>query len=141
MKSFELQLYRDGVWKTDSIYDDRGLAELEARRLDESPRYGHVRVIEEVYDEKTNRTALRTIFRGSKFHELNEKKLEETRQAKAKLARAQYGKKKTPPIRNRKRQPKPKSDPNVVMILLYLSGIVLFGLGAMFTLQHFGGGL
>jgi hypothetical protein len=30
MKSFEIQRYRDGAWKTDSIYDDRELAEMEA---------------------------------------------------------------------------------------------------------------
>ncbi len=62
MKSFEIQLFRDGTWKTDSIYDDRGLAELEARRMETSPRYKKLRIIEEVYDEKSETTKIRTIY-------------------------------------------------------------------------------
>ena len=79
MKSFEIQLYRGGTWKTDSIYDDRALAEMEARRMEESPRYGNLRIIEEIFDEKTETTKLRTIYRDKGFQDKIAQKAENLR--------------------------------------------------------------
>ena len=47
-----------------SVYDDLNLAIDEAKRVDEGSRYAGVRVIEENYDEATNQTTSRTLFRG-----------------------------------------------------------------------------
>ncbi len=79
MKSFEIQLYRGGTWKTDSIYDDRALAEMEARRMEDSPRYGNLRIIEEIFDEKSDTTKLRTIYRDKGFQDRIAKKAETLR--------------------------------------------------------------
>ena len=64
MRSFEIQIYKDRKWKMNSVYDDLNLAIDEAKRVDEGSRYAGVRVIEENYDEATNQTTSRTLFRG-----------------------------------------------------------------------------
>ena len=66
MKAYEIHTFKDGVWKIDSVFDDRDLAVHEATKIDEGSRYAAVRVIEENYDEVSNLTTTRTIFRGSR---------------------------------------------------------------------------
>ena len=64
MIAFEIQVFKDGVWKVDSIFDDRELALFEAKRIDEGTRYPGVQVVEEKYDETSDLTTTRTLFRG-----------------------------------------------------------------------------
>ena len=64
MRAFEIHTIRDGQWKVDSVFDDRELAMHEARKVDDNGRYAGVRVIEENYDESSDLTTTRTIFRG-----------------------------------------------------------------------------
>jgi len=64
MKAFELHTYSDGNWKIDSVFDNRELALYEARRVDDGILYSSVRVIEEDYDDSSDLTTTRTIFRG-----------------------------------------------------------------------------
>ena len=75
MKAFEIHTFRDGRWKIDSIFDDRELALYEAQRMDGSGRYSGVRVVEEAFDENDKKTSARTIFRGTKAAQSNEKDL------------------------------------------------------------------
>lgn len=82
MKSFEVQVQRAGHWKTDSTYDDRELAELRARQVDTGKRGEPVRVVEEVFVEKTQKYALRTIYRPNKYHESGQIKVDESRQTR-----------------------------------------------------------
>ena len=131
MKSFEIQLHRGGTWKTDSIYDDRGLAEMEARRLEESPRYGNLRIIEEIYDEKTEKTKLRTIYRDKGFQEKIAKKAET---ARAKDHNILNHSKREREYKT-KRQSKQKPATNVPKIVINLTLIGLLGLGGMVALQ------
>lgn len=62
MSSFELQTYKAGKWEIDSYYDDRDLALSEAERVDATGRHSGVRVVEENYDETTNRSSYHVIF-------------------------------------------------------------------------------
>lgn len=55
LKVFELHTYRNGSWKIDSVFDDRDLALMEADRVDRSNRYSAVRVVEETFDEDTEK--------------------------------------------------------------------------------------
>ena len=64
MRAYEIHTYRDGVWKVDSVFDDKDLAIFEARRVEEGSRYAGVKVIEEYYDEASDLTTTRTLFRG-----------------------------------------------------------------------------
>lgn len=62
MSSFELQTYKAGKWEIDSYYDDRELALSEAERLDIGGRHNGVRVVEENYDETSNRSSYHVVF-------------------------------------------------------------------------------
>jgi len=62
MSSFELQTFKAGKWEIDSYYDDRELALSEAERLDIGGRHNGVRVVEENYDETTNRSSYHVVF-------------------------------------------------------------------------------
>ena len=64
MRAFEIQTFKDGEWKVDSIFDDRELALYEAKKISGSTRYAGVKVIQEDWDEATNQTTTRTLFRG-----------------------------------------------------------------------------
>jgi hypothetical protein len=74
-----VQTYRNSKWSVDSVFDDHPLAVFEARRMDESGRFGGVRVVEEIWDPNTNRTSTRTVFRDSKYHKVNQEILERSR--------------------------------------------------------------
>jgi hypothetical protein len=66
MRAFEIHTFTGGKWKIDSVFDDRELAVFEAQRIDESSRYAGVRVVEENFDEDTQKTTAKTIFRGGR---------------------------------------------------------------------------
>ena len=64
MIAYELHTLRNGQWKMDSVFDDRGLALSQATQADDSKRYAGIRLIEENYDENTEKATTRVIFRG-----------------------------------------------------------------------------
>ena len=66
MKAYEIQTYQNGRWKIDAVFDDRSLAMFEAKRMDEGNRFSGVRVVEENFDEASQKTLSRTIFRGGR---------------------------------------------------------------------------
>ena len=132
MKSFEIQLYRSGTWKTDSIYDDRALAEMEARRMEGSTRYGSLRIIEEIFDEKTDTTKLRTIYRDKGFQEKIAQKAETLRNKDKSV----LNHKKRDGKYNTQQQAQKKSTTNVTKIVLNLLLIALVGGAGMFALQY-----
>ena len=132
MKSFEIQLYRSGTWKTDSMYDDRALAEMEARRMEGSTRYGSLRIIEEIFDEKTDTTKLRTIYRDKGFQEKIAQKAETLRNKDKSV----LNHKKRDGKYNTQQQAQKKSTTNVTKIVLNLLLIALVGGAGMFALQY-----
>ncbi len=71
LKVFEIHTYRNGAWKIDSVFDDRDLALIEAERIERGNRYSAVRVVEETFDDATERGGTRTIFRSSKAERIN----------------------------------------------------------------------
>ena len=71
LKVFEIHTYRNGAWKIDSVFDDRDLAMMEAERMDRGNRYSAVRVVEETFDDETEKGNTRTIFRSSKAERIN----------------------------------------------------------------------
>ena len=66
MRAFEIHTFRGGKWKIYSVFDDKELALFEARRMDESSRYSGVRVIEENFNESSQETVTRTLFKGER---------------------------------------------------------------------------
>ncbi len=121
LKDFEIHTYRNGSWKIDSVFDDRDLALMEADRIDRSNRYSAVRVVEETFDEETERGGTRTIFRSTKSERINA----------ANQARQQQGLKVAappPPIKPKKKKPTISRQliiGTVVLAVILIGGMVL----------------
>ncbi len=69
--AFEIHTLRDGEWKIDSIFDDRELALQAGHSIEESNRFSAVRVVEETYEEATQKVTTRTIYRGTAIDRAN----------------------------------------------------------------------
>jgi ferric-dicitrate binding protein FerR (iron transport regulator) len=136
IKAFEIHTYQGGKWKIDSVFDDRDLAMFEAQRMDGSGRFSAVRVVEEIFSEKTQETKTRTIFRGSKIDGANNAELEKSRNARQNPAQprkkrpADAAPRKRPPAR-RPAQKRGSSSLRLVAITLMIvivAGAALVGL-------------
>ena len=132
MKSFELQLFRDGSWKTDSTYADRAVAEMEARRMEESARHISYRVVEETYDERTNTNKDRTVYRDKRFQEVATQITESGLQRMEAQVKHQSNDGKF----KGRRAPK-KNTTKLYKIVLNLGIIGLAGIAGMWMLQYF----
>lgn len=134
MKAFEIHTYQDGKWRIDSVFDDRELALFEARRVDAGSRYSGVRVIEENYDESSDLTTTRTIFRGGTLdrQERARKNAQEAAERK-KVRRSAGSRERSSGKQARKRQQKTS---HFVVPVLILGALVLVGLAALFGLQE-----
>lgn len=133
MKAFEIHTFKDGQWKIDSVFDDRELALHEARKVDESGRYSSLRVIEENYDEVSDLTTTRTIFRGGKAKQIAKARRNVPSRPSAK-PRGGAGKE---PIRKNRGADKQKSKSNLVVPILLLIIIVMAGAAGLFAMQYF----
>ena len=130
MVVYELHTFRDGAWKIDSIFDDRDLAVLEAQRVERANRYTGVRVVEETFDQATDRTITRTIYRSSKIDKPNAEALQRRSEAIQRPARPR-------PPRPAAAPAKPSVIPSRVLVLATLTaGAILFcSLGAIYALN------
>jgi hypothetical protein len=82
--SYEVQLYMNGKWRIDSLFDDQHLAETEAARaMDSTFRPQAVRVVLQLLDEKTQLISERTVFRRSRVEEQNAREMAEAPQRPA----------------------------------------------------------
>lgn len=137
--SFEIHTFVGGEWKIDSIFDSRDLALSEARRIDEGTRYSAVRVIEESFDEATQRVNSRTIFRGTKVDEENAGALERKKQVRSEV-QARDAKKKTQKKQAARVQADKKKKKNrqnaVFMVFVKATGIVVFGTGVIIGIRY-----
>ena len=133
LRAYEIHTFIGGRWKIDSVFDDKELALFEATRMDEAGRHAGVRVIEEEYDENTQKTKIRTIYRGSKITEANSAALERTKQARQQVAqqKVQFAQEKAiKKVEAVRAQQKRKSNPYrliglfTVIALIGIAGII-----------------
>ncbi len=137
MVAYEIHAYREGRWKIDSVFDDRELALFEAKRMDQGGRFSGVRVIEEVYDEITKKTSIRTIFRGSKVTESNKVSITQRHQTVREAKEARIRREKDERLRSQtqiKNEMRRKSNPYRLVTIMALLGLLL--IGAMIGLQY-----
>lgn len=59
--AYEVQIYEGGDWQISSMFNERELALLEARRIEEGLRCRETRVVEETHDEESGRTRSKVI--------------------------------------------------------------------------------
>jgi hypothetical protein len=134
LKSFEVQTFRHGKWSVDSVFDDHQLAVFEARRMDESGRFGGVRVVEETWDPNTNNTKTRTVFRDQAYHKVNQeildrnraKRQQKTESVKRKVDRTEGYK--TTRVETQRARIRKKSNP--VRLIAITIGIALLAMAA-----------
>ncbi len=141
MRAYEIHTFRNGRWKIDSVFDDKELALFEAHRMDGSGRFSGVRVVEEAFDENDNKTSARTIFRGSKATQANQKGANATSRSQsrqdAEIERRRKAARDAERRRIQQRKAKKKRDEtNPYRLATILLLLALFGLGALYTLEH-----
>lgn len=64
--SYEVYAYKGGKWVIDSVYDDKRQALHEGRTLLESRHLSGVKIIQEDYDNETDKTSAMVIFNETK---------------------------------------------------------------------------
>lgn len=134
MRSFELQSFQSGKWMLDSVYDDRTFALEEAKRADLAGRYSGVRLIEENYDDATNQTTTRTLFRGGAAK--GQKALNPVSNNKSKSpSTASRGATGREPTRRGGRKEN-SQKPGFLVPVLVLLAILIGALAAFFGLQY-----
>lgn len=130
MVVFEIHTFREGVWKIDSVFDDKELAITEAQRMERSGRYSAVRVVEESFDEVTEKGNTRTVYRSTKVDRVNSESAER-RKAPPNIA---------PPPR---KAPPKKAQASLTQLMivatLTLGAIVIAGMGIMYALHSLAG--
>ncbi|MBT5051173.1 MAG: hypothetical protein HOM58_21935 [Rhodospirillaceae bacterium] len=135
MKAFEIHTFKDGQWKIDSVFDDRELALHEARKVEEGGRYARLRVIEENYDEVSDLTTTRTIYRGGSANQ-NDKKRRATAPRKTGTSRP-HGGVGEEAVRKSRTDRSQSQKTNVLVPVLVLLILILAGVAAMFAMQYF----
>jgi len=132
MISYEIHTFQEGGWKTDSVFDSRELALHEAKKMVEGGRHSSLQVFEEVYDEETNKTTARRIFKGGRVTENSSKKAP----AKGDKGSASGGAAKDR-AGNARRAAHPEKRTSLVLPVTVLSLIVAVGLAALIGLRYF----
>lgn len=135
MRAYEIHTIRDGIWRVDSVFDDRELAIFEAKRVEEGSRYAGVKVVEEIYDEVSNLTTTRTLFRGGAAKA--RKRLPDEAKPKAKGGGPRGGGGREPMRKGRGRHKKQQSN-SLVLVLITL--VILFaGVAGLLGLNYLSG--
>jgi len=136
--AFELQTYQGGLWKIDSMFDDRQLALMEAQRLGKTDRYSAVRVVEENYNQETQSTTTKIIYRTSRLQAENETAIERKKVVNEQVRAEGTAIKKqaiTRQYNERKRDEVKKTTNWLIGMVLKGGGILLFGLGALYAVH------
>ena len=131
MRAYEIQIYSNGQWQIQAIFDDQELALLEARRIRASRPSKAVRVVEEEFDPAYHETKSRVVFRSTPVDEHNAEAMERTIDLRRELA-ARQTQKAAASERSVSPPPVPaRSGPSLVTLLILFIGIVGGGLAVL----------
>jgi hypothetical protein len=130
MVVFEIHTFREGVWKIDSVFDDKELAVVEAQRMERAGRYSAIRVVEETFDEMTEKGNTRTVYRSTKVDRVNTESVER-RKAPSTIA--------APPKKAVPKKAQASFTRIMIMASLTLGAIVMAGIGIMYALHSLAG--
>jgi hypothetical protein len=64
--TFEIYSFKNGNWMLDSVHDDKNMAIHQGRMLIASPHHMAIRVIQETYDEASDNTISKIIYKEQK---------------------------------------------------------------------------
>ncbi len=125
--AYEVQTFEDGSWQIASMFDDKELALIEARRLEEGLRRRETRVVEETHDEESNRTKSKVVYTSPKIRPDGGASVGDMN--------ADSGMR-TYPRKRRKVSAGKKKQPGLLWICLKLFLIVVVGVGAVVLLRQ-----
>ena len=136
MSTFEIQVYKGGIWNVDSYFDDREIAMSEAERLNLSGRHAGVRVLQEDYDETTNEAKCRIVFSKTlNQHNDQEWRVQAKRNAMAQTVVPKQGGPSAARA-TRRRSPAKKSNAGFYVGLVIAFMVLIAGIAAMIGLQE-----
>lgn len=129
---FEILTHEDGTWKIDSIFDDRERAVMKSERLGRHRRYQAVLVVEETFDEETDKVGTRTIYRSARERQQTEAEESPSPAMLEALRRQRLSGSKTPPppevleALRRRRLASTRSPPKTGIVSHVLGKSILF---------------
>jgi hypothetical protein len=136
--AYEVQTYETGSWQIASVHEDKELALMEARRMEEGLRRRETRVVEEMHDEESGKTRSKIVYVTPKIG---------AGETQAAAGSAPKGKKQPGAVRGggkraaagpgRTRAQPQATQPNALMIGLMLFSILSIGFVALIALRHF----
>ncbi len=118
--SYEIYSFKNGDWMLDSVHDDKNMAIHQGRMLIASPHHMAIRVVEESYNDTSDQSVSRIIYKEQKGGDEEKPKKRPVKKKKGSSGLA--GKK-----RKKKKKKKDKSK-TLIMLVLSLGGI---GLGLL----------
>lgn len=119
--TFEIYSFKNGNWMLDSVHDDKNMAIHQGRMLIASPHHMAIRVIQETYDEASDNTISKIIYKEQKGGD-DEKPKRKT------------GKKKGPVKKGKRKKKKKGGGSKSLMILVISVGGIGLGLLALLGL-------
>ena len=105
--SFEIYSFKNGNWMLDSVHDDKNMAIHQGRMLIASPHHMAIRVVQETYDEATDNTTSKIVYKEQKGGD--DDKLKKKPEKKA------------GPIKKGKRKKKKKGNASKSLMILVIS--------------------
>ena len=105
--SYEIYSFKGGNWMLDSVHDDKNMAIHQGRMLIASPHHMAIRVVEESYDEATDNTMSKIVYKEQKGGD--DDKLKKKPEKKA------------GPVKKGKRKKKKKGNASKSLMILVLS--------------------
>ena len=75
--AYEVQTFEGGSWQIASMFDDKELALIEARRLEEGLRRRETRVVEETHDEESRQTKSKVVYTSPKIRPAGHERVSE----------------------------------------------------------------
>ena len=136
--AYEVQTYENGSWQIASVHEDKELALMEARRMEEGLRRRETRVVEEMHDEESGKTRSKIVYATPKIG-AGESHVGggQVSQGQPKQAGGVRGGKRTSGRPARGRGQPQATQPNAFMIGLMLFSILTVGFVALIALRHF----
>ncbi len=138
--AYEVQIYESGDWQIASMFNERELALMEARRIEEGLRRKETRVVEETHDEDSGRTRSKVIYTTPKLRSQDSPPAQATAQAKTPANKPKSEPRQTSRgTRHRPPAAAAKSEPNLMIMVLTFVLIVGLGIAGIVGLRFLSG--
>ncbi len=138
--AYEVQIYEGGDWQIASMFNERELALMEARRIEEGMRRKETRVVEEIHDEDSGRTRSKVIYTTPKLRSQDSPPAPAKAPAKTPADKPRSNSGQTS-RRSQRRAPAAavKSEPNLMIMLLTFVLIISLGIAGIVGLRFLSG--